>query len=69
MDYFPDAEVDEEDGYTAGRSDGSSLSTGSCSSIFMQDTISCAVTGFLVGAVITLYILSSQRRTLLTHLT
>ncbi|KAK7460969.1 hypothetical protein VKT23_008897 [Stygiomarasmius scandens] len=34
-----------------------------------QDTVSCVISGFLVGAFITLCILSSQRRTLITNLT
>ncbi|KAG6839887.1 hypothetical protein H0H87_012722, partial [Tephrocybe sp. NHM501043] len=35
----------------------------------MAETASCVVTGFLVGAFITLCLLSPQRRVLLTHLT
>ncbi|KAG6896639.1 hypothetical protein C0992_006976 [Termitomyces sp. T32_za158] len=35
----------------------------------MAETASCLVTGFLIGAFITLCLLSPQRRTLLTHLT
>ncbi|KAF5384389.1 hypothetical protein D9615_003397 [Tricholomella constricta] len=35
----------------------------------LAETASCLVTGFLVGAFITLCLLSPQRRTLLTHLT
>ncbi|KAG6827123.1 hypothetical protein H0H92_013143 [Tricholoma furcatifolium] len=35
----------------------------------MAETASCVVTGFLIGAFITLCLLSPQRRTLLTHLT
>ncbi|KAL0071282.1 hypothetical protein AAF712_001848 [Marasmius tenuissimus] len=66
MDYFP--ETDEEEGYAASSSSDSTF-TSAGSSVFIHDAISCAVTGFFVGAVITLYILSSQRRTLLTHLT
>ncbi|KAG6885223.1 hypothetical protein C0993_004783 [Termitomyces sp. T159_Od127] len=35
----------------------------------MAETASCLVTGFLIGAFITLCLMSPQRRTLLTHLT
>ncbi|KAG6919155.1 hypothetical protein DXG01_008962 [Tephrocybe rancida] len=35
----------------------------------IAETASCVVTGFLVGAFVTLCLLSPQRRTLLTHLT
>jgi len=37
--------------------------------VTVAETASCIVTGFLVGVLITLCILSPQRRTLLTHLT
>ncbi|KAG7095707.1 hypothetical protein E1B28_006421 [Marasmius oreades] len=70
MDYFPDDDdAGDEISAFASPSPSSSSSTSSSSSIFLSDALSCAVTGFLFGAVLTIYILSSQRRTLLTHLT